>query len=36
MYFTIGGRKVQSGLYRVTYVGTESTAPVTLGATAES
>ncbi len=27
MYFTIGGRKTQSGLYRVTYVGTESTAP---------
>ncbi|MDB4338479.1 DUF1080 domain-containing protein [Rubripirellula sp.] len=28
MYFTIGGRKVQSGLYRVTYVGNESTEPV--------
>lgn len=28
MYFTIGGRKVQSGLYRVTYVGEESTEPV--------
>ncbi len=28
MYFTIGGRKVQSGLYRVTYTGSESTAPV--------
>ena len=28
MYFTIGGRKVQSGLYRVTYVGDESTTPV--------
>ena len=27
MYFAIGGRKVQSGLYRVTYAGTESTAP---------
>jgi putative heme-binding domain-containing protein len=27
MYFTIGGRRVQSGLYRVTYVGPESTAP---------
>ena len=27
MYFTIGGRRVQSGLYRVTYVGGESTAP---------
>lgn len=25
MYFTIGGRRVQSGLYRVTYVGSEST-----------
>ncbi|MEO6786510.1 MAG: c-type cytochrome [Chthoniobacteraceae bacterium] len=28
MYFTIGGRRVQSGLYRVTYAGKESTAPV--------
>ena len=28
MYFTIGGRRVQSGLYRVTYVGEESTTPV--------
>lgn len=27
LYFTIGGRRVQSGLYRVTYVGHESTAP---------
>ncbi len=27
MYFTIGGRRVQSGLYRVTYTGQESTAP---------
>ena len=27
LYFTIGGRKVQSGLYRVTYTGQESTAP---------
>jgi putative heme-binding domain-containing protein len=27
MYFAIGGRRVQSGLYRVTYTGTESTAP---------
>ena len=25
MYFTIGGRRVKSGLYRVTYVGDEST-----------
>ncbi len=28
MYFAIGGRKVQSGFYRVTYAGKESTAPV--------
>jgi putative heme-binding domain-containing protein len=28
MYFAIGGRKVQSGLYRVTYTGPESTAAV--------
>jgi len=27
MYITIGGRRVQSGLYRVTYVGKESTKP---------
>jgi glucose/arabinose dehydrogenase len=27
MYFAIGGRRTQSGLYRVTYVGSESTAP---------
>jgi putative heme-binding domain-containing protein len=27
MYFTIGGRKTMSGLYRVTYTGTESTSP---------
>lgn len=27
MYFTIGGRRVQSGVYRVTYEGDESTAP---------
>ncbi len=27
MYFAIGGRKVQSGLYRVTYTGSESTEP---------
>jgi putative heme-binding domain-containing protein len=25
MYFTIGGRRVQSGLYRITYTGSEST-----------
>jgi putative heme-binding domain-containing protein len=29
MYFAIGGRRVQSGVYRVTYTGTESTAPDT-------
>jgi len=28
MYFTIGGRNTMSGLYRVTYAGTESTKPV--------
>ena len=28
MYFTIGGRNTQSGLYRVTYTGKEPTAPV--------
>ncbi|MBB5034374.1 c-type cytochrome [Prosthecobacter vanneervenii] len=27
MYFAVGGRKSQSGVYRVTYVGEESTAP---------
>jgi putative heme-binding domain-containing protein len=27
MYFTIGGRRTKSGLYRVTYTGKESTAP---------
>ncbi len=27
MYFTTGGRRTQSALYRVTYVGNESTAP---------
>jgi len=27
MYFAVGGRKTQSGVYRVTYVGDESTAP---------
>lgn len=29
MYFTVGGRGTQSALYRVTYVGDESTAPDT-------
>ncbi len=28
MYFAIGGRRVQSGLYRVTYVGDEDTSPI--------
>lgn len=28
MYVSVGGRKVQSGLYRVTYTGTDSLAPV--------
>ncbi len=27
MYFAVGGRRSQSALYRVTYIGTESTAP---------
>ncbi len=36
MYFTIGGRKTQSGLYRVTYTGAESTAPVQAEADAGS
>ena len=27
MYFTVGGRRVQSGLYRITYAGDESTTP---------
>lgn len=30
LYFTVGGRKTQSALYRVTYVGSESTAPAKL------
>lgn len=28
MYFAVGGRRTQSGLYRVTYIGGESTEPV--------
>ena len=28
MYFLVGGRRTQSALYRVTYIGPESTAPV--------
>lgn len=35
LYFTTGGRRTQSGLYRVSYVGTESTEPVASEATAE-
>jgi len=31
MYFAIGGRRVQSGLYRVSYAGNESTQSVTKG-----
>ncbi|MBI3878776.1 MAG: c-type cytochrome [Verrucomicrobia bacterium] len=34
LYFTVGGRGVQAGLYRVTYTGKESTAPATLADTA--
>ncbi|WP_143393453.1 c-type cytochrome [Fimbriiglobus ruber] len=30
LYFTTGGRNTQSGLYRVTYTGSESTAPADL------
>lgn len=29
MYFAIGGRRVDSGLYRITYTGKESTDPIT-------
>ena len=36
MYFTIGGRRVQSGLYRVTYVGDEATEPAIKAATENS
>ncbi len=36
MYVTIGGRKVQSGLYRITYTGKEDTAPSTTKMGAES
>ncbi len=31
MYFAIGGRRVQSGLYRISYTGSESTASVSSG-----
>ena len=39
MYFCVGGRRVQSGLYRVTYTGNESTVPAaseTIGAQARA
>jgi putative heme-binding domain-containing protein len=39
LYFTVGGRRTQSGLYRVTYVGDESTAlagPIQDAAAAEA
>lgn len=36
MYFAIGGRRVQSGFYRVTYTGKEPTAPVKSGTSAEA
>ena len=36
MYFTIGGRRVQSGLYRVSYVGDESTAPISMESSASA
>ena len=32
MYFAIGGRRVQSGLYRVTYAGDEDTSPIPMKA----
>src|SRR5678815_3163669 len=34
MYFAIGGRRVQSGFYRVTYTGKESTAPAKVSVSA--
>jgi len=36
LYFAIGGRETQSGLYRVTYVGEEATAPAVIVADAGS
>ncbi len=33
MYFTVGGRRVQSGLYRVTYTGKEPTTPAPIDKT---
>ncbi len=34
MYFTIGGRRTQSGLYRVTYAGSEATGPAAIASDA--
>jgi putative heme-binding domain-containing protein len=36
LYFTIGGRRTQSGLYRVTYIGRESTEPSKANAGADA
>jgi len=36
MYFAVGGRRTQSALYRVTYTGTESTAPASIPAPTEA
>ncbi len=36
MYFAVGGRKTQSALYRVTYTGSESTAPARPAAPTEA
>jgi len=36
LYFAIGGRRVQSGLYRLTYVGDEDTSPVTPATSTEA
>jgi putative heme-binding domain-containing protein len=36
MYFTIGGRRVQSGLYRVSYTGKEDTSPLMHAAVVDS
>lgn len=36
MYFTVGGRRTQSALYRVTYTGTENTAPARPAAPTEA
>jgi putative heme-binding domain-containing protein len=36
MYFAVGGRRTQSALYRVTYTGSESTAPASIPAPTEA